>query len=177
MAEGENPRGERRPKKKLRLKVKTDIEYTEYEASYDCLQIDGITIGDKNDVKLIVRRIISAPREPPEFVVKAGVMVTNHISGAINSRAREAWAGVGVEFGDNESLRLSASLHFYIDDDTEEAGWVGEAKADFSGFDGYMVDSSHSVVKRLSFGKEVDVMAVYRALLVVARHAYNAYPS
>jgi len=170
-AQGQNPN-----KKRVFFKVKVGSEYTEYKAVYDGYEFEGVTMGDKKDVKDVVRRMILAPAELPDYVVKAAVMVSSHISSAVTSRAWEAWAGVGVEFGDDERLKLSASLYYYIDDDTDEAGWAGEVVASFSGYDGLMVDASHKVVKRVEFGPEVDVMGLYRTLLKVARHAYNAYP-
>jgi hypothetical protein len=80
-----------------------------------------------------------------------------------------------VEFGDNESLKLSANLYYYIDNDTDECGWTGEVVASFSGYDGLVVDAYHRVTKRVDFGVDVDVMALFRMLLRAARHAYNAY--
>jgi hypothetical protein len=164
-------------KKRMFLKVKVGSEHTEYKASYDGLEFEGVTMGDKKDVKDVVRRIILAPNDPPDFVVKAAIMVTNHVSSAAHSRAWEAWGGVGVEFGDDEKLKLSASLYYYIDDDTNEAGWHGEVAATFSGYDGLLADSMHKVVKSIDFGESVDVVGLYRLLLRVARHAYNAYPA
>jgi hypothetical protein len=176
MARTKNSQGDGQHKKKVLFKVKVGDEYTEYKAVYGDIQIEGHTMGDKKDIKDVVRRIILAHKELPDYVVRAAVMVTNHISSAVHSRAWEAWAGVGVEFGDDERLKLSASLYYYIDDDTDEAGWAGEVVATFSGYDGLMVDASHKVIKNVDFGPDVDVLALYRTLLTVARHAYNAYP-
>jgi hypothetical protein len=175
MAGTKTTSGESPNKKKVLFKVKVGDEYTEYKAVYGDIQIEGHTMGDKKDIKDVVRRIILAPNELPDYVVRAAVMVTNHISSAVHSRAWEAWAGIGVEFGDDERLKLSASVYYYIDDDTDEAGWAGEVVATFSGYDGLMVDASHRVIKNVDFGPDVDVMALYRILLTVARHAYNAY--
>jgi hypothetical protein len=166
-------RGESPNKKKVLFKVKVGDEYTEYKAVYGDIQIEGHTMGDKKDIKDVVRRIILAPNELPDYVVRAAIMVTSHISSAVHSRAWEAWAGIGVEFGDDERLKLSASLYYYIDDDV--AGWAGVVVATFSGYDGLMVDASHSVIKNVDFGPDVDVVVLYRMLLAVARHAYNAY--
>jgi hypothetical protein len=177
MARTKNSQGDGQHKKKVLFKVKVGDEYTEYKAVYGDIQIEGHTMGDKKDIKDVVRRIILAHKELPDYVVRAAIMVTNHISSAVQSRAWEAWAGVGVEFGDDERLKLSASLYYYIDDDADEAGWAGEVVATFSGYDGLMVDAGHRVIKNVDFGPDVDVMALYRALLTVARHAYNACPA
>ena len=177
MAKQKIPHGENTHKKKVYLKVKVSDGETRYNALYGGLEIEGVTMGDKNDVKDLVRRIILAPSDPPDNVIRAAILVTNHISSAIYSRAKHAWAGVAVEFGDNESITLSANLYYYIDDETEERGWAGEAVATFSGYDGLMVDSTHKVVKSLDFGEEVNVVGLFKTLVKLARHAYNAYPT
>jgi hypothetical protein len=175
MAGTKSSQGDGQHKMKVFFKIKVGDEYTEYKAVYGDIQIEGLTMGDKKDIKYVVRRIILAPNELPDYVVRAAIMVTNHISSAVHSRAWEAWAGIGVEFGDYEQLKLSASLYFYIDDDTDEAGWAGEVVATFSGYDGLMEDASHKVIKNVDFGPDVDAVALFRTLLRVARHAYNAY--
>jgi hypothetical protein len=177
MVRTETPQENGPRKKRIFFKVKVGGEYTEYIAVWDGLEIEGVTMGDKNDVKDVVRRIIRARNELPDSIIKAAIMVTNHISSAVNSRVWEAWAGVGVEFGDDERLKLSASLYYYIDDDADEAGWAGEVVATFSGYDGLMVDATHRVVDKVDFGESLDVVGLYRLLLRVARHAYNAYPA
>jgi hypothetical protein len=177
MARSDRTQWENTRKRKIFFKVRVGEEHTEYKAVYDGLELEGETMGDKNDIKDVVRRIILAPSDLPDSIVKAAITVTSHVSSAIYSRAKEAWAGIGVEFGDNESLKLSASLYYYIDDDTDESGWAGEVAASFSGYDGLVVDSYHRVIKRVDFGEDVDVMALFRMLVRVARHAYNAYPT
>jgi hypothetical protein len=177
MAKQKIPHGEPTHKKKVYLKVKVSDEETQYKALYDGLEIEGVTMGDKNDIRDLVRRIILAPSDPPDNVIRAAILVTSHISSAIYSRAKHAWAGVTVEFGDYESISLSARLYYYIDDETEERGWAGDASATFSGNDGLVVDSTHKVVKSLDYGEEVDVMDLFRTLVRLARHAYNAYPT
>jgi hypothetical protein len=175
MARTKIPQGEGQRKKKVFFKVRVGYEYTEYTAAYDGLEIEGLTMGDKKDIRDVVRRIILAVNDLPESVVRAAILLTNHITSAVHSNAKVAWGGMGVEFGDNESLKLGASLYYYIDDDNEGSGWAGEVVATFSGYDGLMVEGTHRVAKRVDFGEEVDVVGLYRTLLRVARHAYNAY--
>jgi hypothetical protein len=177
MAKQKTPHGERAHKKKIYLKVKISDEETQYKALYDGIQLEGITMGDKKDIKDLVRRIILARSDPPDSVIRAAILVVNHISSAVHSDSKHAWAGVTMEFGDYESISLSADLYYYIDDETEERGWAGEAVATFSGNDGLMVDSTHKVIKSLDFGEALDVMELFRVLVKVARHAYNAYPA
>jgi hypothetical protein len=177
MVRTETPQENGSRKKKVFFKVKVGSEHTEYKAAYDGLEFEGVTMGDKKDVKDIVRRMILAHDDPPDSVVRAAILVTNHMSSAVYSRAKDAWAGVTVEFGDYESIALSGRLYYYIDDETEERGWTGYVSATFSGNDGLVVDSTHKVVKSVDFGESVDVMELFRLLMRVARHAYNAYPT
>jgi hypothetical protein len=178
MARANTPQREGRGKKKVFFKVRVGEEYTEYKAVYDGYEFEGVTMGDKNDVREIVRRILRAVNDPPERVVRATVLVVDYIASAVNSGAEVAWGGMAVGFGQNERLKLGANLHYLVVDDPEDlGGWVGEVMASFDGSDGFMVESFHKVVKRVLFGDEVDVMRLYRELLRVARHAYNAWPS
>jgi len=164
-------------KKRVFLKVRAGGAETEYTAVYEDLEFGGLTRGGKDDVKKVLRRIIRAYNEPPEDVVKAAIMVINHILSAVNLGIKEAWAGVSVELGDNDKLTLRIYLYHYIDNEKDESGWAGEVKASFSGYDGMLVDSSHTVIKRVNYGEDVDAMGLYRELIRVARHAYNAWPS
>jgi len=175
MARHETPQGP--TKKRVFLKVKVGEEYTEYVASYEGVQIEGLTMGGKEDIKDVVRRVIRAYNEPPDIVVRAAVSVVNHVMSAVRLGAKVVWGGVGVEFGDDERLKLSVYLYSYIDDETDQHGWEGEVVASFSGYDGIMVDSSHKVVKKVSYGREIDYMGLYRELIKVARYAYNFWPS
>ena len=173
MTRAKIPQGER---KKVFFKIKVGEEYTEYEAAYNGLKIEGVTMGDKNDVRDVVRRIISARREPPERVVKAATGVVSYVVSAIHLGAKDVWGGMAVEFGDDERLKLSVNIYYYIDDDNDTSGWAGEVAATFDGYDGLVIDATHKVSKSVSF-KEVNAAALHKTLLEVAKHAYNAWPS
>jgi hypothetical protein len=178
MARGNTEHGEGPTKKKVFLKVRVGEEHTEYTAAYDGLKFEGVTMGDKDDVKAVVRRMIRAVNELPDSVVKAAILVVNHVASTVSHGAKMTWGGLAVEFGDDERLKLGASLSYIVDDDPEEPeGWVGELMATFSGYDGIMVDSFHKVQMSVSLGVQIDYIRLYRDLLRIARHAYNAWPS
>jgi hypothetical protein len=164
-------------KKKVFLKVRAGGAETEYTAVYKDLEIGGLTRGGRSDVKKVLRRIIRAYNDLPEDVVRAAITVINHILSAVNLGVKEAWGGVSVEVGDNDKLTLRISLYHYIDNERDESGWAGEIKASFIGYDGLFADSSHTVIKRVNYGEDIDAMSLYRELIRVARHAYNAIPS
>ncbi len=175
MAEAKIPQGEK-PRKKVFFKIKVGEEYTEYTAFYESLKIEGVTMGDKKDIKDVVRRIIFGDNELPEKIIRAAMGVASYVVSAIHTGAEEAWGGMAVEFGDDERLKLSAELYYHIDDNEDLSGWAGEVVATFAGYDGLMVDAIHKVSKSVSFGKDVNAIELYRALLEVAKHAYNAWP-
>jgi hypothetical protein len=164
-------------KRKVFLKVRVSGAETEYTAAYEGLEFGGLTRGGKDDVKKVLRRIIRAYYEPPEDVVKAAVTVINHILSAVNIGAKEAWAGVSVELEDKDKLTLRIYLYHYIDNERDESGWAGEVKASFFGYDGMLPESTHTVIKRVDYGEDVDAFSLYRELIRVARHAYNAWGS
>jgi hypothetical protein len=163
-------------KKKVYFKMKKGEKYTEYVAVYEGLEIRGRTVGEKNEIKDVVRRIILAESEPPEGVLKAAIGVASYVASTVttNTRAEEVWGVVAVEIGLGDRLRLSVVLYQHADNNTDESGWAGEVSAEFAGNDGLIDKAIHKVIKWMDFGEEVDIMALYRELLRVSRHAYNA---
>jgi hypothetical protein len=166
-------------KKKIFFKMKKDEKYTKYTAVYEGLEIRGRTVGEKNEIKDVVRRIILAENEPPESVLKAAIGVASYVASTVttNTRAKEVWGVVAVDIGLNDRLRLYIVLYQYADNNTDESGWAGEVAAEFTGTDGLIDKATHKVIRWMNFGEDVDIMALYRELLRVSRHAYNAWGS
>jgi hypothetical protein len=182
MAKNNIKHREGRIKRRVFLKVVAGEGHTKYLAAYEGLEIEGVTKGGKDDVKEVLRRIIRAPNEPPDAVVRAAILVVNHIMSAVHSDVREVVSGVGIDLSDdNEMLKLKARLRYYVDNKTDHAflqtGWTGVVVASFFGHDGIAADSNHKVIKRVEYGRELDVIGLYRELVRVARHAYNAWSS
>ncbi len=172
-----NPRQESLQKIKIFLKVKLGKKYTEYKAVYKKLEIWGKTVGTKENVKDIVRRIISAPNTILDSgVTRAVIGLANYVVSmiSINSSSRVVWGVVEVACESGDRLKLGASLYYVTDYDAGKSWWCGEVEAVYYGNDGLIGGAIHKVVRRFKFKEEADIVRLYRELLRVARHAINA---
>ncbi len=179
MPQTKTKHGEGVNKKKAFFKVEVGEKFTEYKLVYGGLELWGRTVGTKENIKDIVRRIIQAHNEIPGGVANAAIVLANYIASmaSINSEARALSGSVEVvcELGGSvSSVRLGVNLYYHADYDTGESGWRGEVEAVFRGNDGYIGDAIHEVLRSVDFGDTIDVVHLYRELLKVARHAVNA---
>jgi hypothetical protein len=163
-------------KKKVFIKVKIGERFTEYKAVHQDLEIWGKTVGTKENVKDVVRRIISARKGVTYGVDKAAIGLAYYIASmvSINSDSRVIWGGTEVALGSGDRLKLAVGLYYVTDYDAGESWWRCEVEAVFHGNDGLIGGAIHKVVRRLNFKEVVDVARLYRELLGVARHALNA---
>jgi hypothetical protein len=175
MAETKTTRREGPHKKTIFLRVNTGEKFTEYKAVYKDLELWGKTVGTKENIKDIVRRIISADNGVPDGATKAAMGLANYvaITASINS-ARAVMGVVDVVYGPGDRLKLGAGLYYITDYNNGESMWRGEVEAVYHGNDGLIDNAIHKVVKRLEFGEVVDATRLYRELINVARHAINA---
>jgi hypothetical protein len=176
MAETKNPLREARQKKKIFLTVKIGERFTEYKAVHQELEVWGKTVGTKDNIKDVVRRIIAAHKGITYGVDKAAIGLANYAASmaSINTSSRVIWGGAEVALGSGDSLKLGVGLYYVTDYDTGDERWRCEVEAVFRGNDGLIGDAIHKVVSRLDFKEVVDVARLYRELLRVARHALNA---
>jgi hypothetical protein len=163
-------------KKTIFFKVNIGEKFTEYKAVYKDLELWGKTVGTKENIKDIVRRIISADNGVPDGVAVAAMGLANYIASTatINASSRVVMGIVEVVYGPGDRLKLGAGLYHITDYNNGESRWRGEVEAVYHGNDGLIVNAIHKVAKSLVFGEYIDVVALYRALLTVARHAINA---
>ena len=178
MAETQTKNREGPHKKTIFFKVNTGEKFTEYKAVYEDLELWGKTVGTKEDIKNVVRRIISADNGVPDSVAMAAMGLANYIaltaSISINASIREVMGAVEVVYGLDGRLKLGAGLYYITNYDDVESVWRGEVEAVYHGNDGLIDNAIHKVVKRLEFSEVVDATRLYRELLKVARHAINA---
>jgi hypothetical protein len=163
-------------KKTIFFRVNTGEKFTEYKAVYEDLELWGKTVGTKENIKDIVRRIISADNGVPDGAAVAAVGLANYVAtmATINASARVVMGAVEVAYGPGDRLKLGAGLYYVTDYNDGESMWRGEVEAVYHGNDGLIDNAIHKVVKRLEFGEVVDATRLYRELLKVARHAINA---
>jgi phage tail protein X len=176
MAETKTPRQEGSRKKTIFFKVNIGEKFTEYKAVYKDLELWGKTVGSKENIKGIVRRIISADNGVPDGVTMAARGLAIYIASmaSINASSRVVMGAVEVPYGLDGRLKLGASLYYITDYNKGESGWRGEVEAVYHGNDGLIDNAIHKVIRNVDFGPDVDVVALYRMLLAVARHAINA---
>ena len=163
-------------KKKVFFRVKLGEKFTEYKAVYGRVELWGKTVGTRDNIKDIVRRIIRAPNGIPDSVTNAAIGLSNYIASmaSINSSSRVVWGGVELVYGPGCRLKLGVGLYYVTDYDTGKGSmWRGEVEAVYMGNDGYIGNAIHKVVRPIVF-KEIDVVWLYCGLLRVARHAINA---
>jgi hypothetical protein len=162
-------------KKRVLFKVRVGENFTEYKAVYDGLEIWGKTVGTKENIKDLVKRIISAADTLPENAIRAAMGLANYVvsMASINPSARVVLGGVEVVYGPGDRLKLGAGLYYITDYDVGGSRWRGEVEAVYYGNDGLTVNAVHKVVRRLDFKEVVDAVSLYRELLRVARHAIN----
>jgi hypothetical protein len=163
-------------KKTIFVRVNIGEKFTEYKAVYEDLELWGKTVGTKENIKDIVRRIISAGNGVTDGVTKAAIGLANYVAtmASINASARVVMGAVEVVYGPDDRLKLGASLYYITDYNEGESVWRGEVEAVYHGDDGLIDNAIHKVVKRLEFGEVVDATRLYHELLKVARHAINA---
>jgi hypothetical protein len=163
-------------KEKVFFKVNVGEKFTEYKAVYKDLELWGKTVGTKENIRDIVRRIISADNEVPVGVTMAAVGLANYIAttASVNASSRVVMGAVEVAYGGLDRLKLGASLYYITDYNDGESAWRGEVEAVYHGNDGLIDNAIHKVVKRLEFSEVVDATRLYIELIKVARHAINA---
>lgn len=176
MAKTKIPQRAAQQKKKVFIKVKVGEKFTVYKAVCQELEIWGKTVGTKDNIKNIVRQIISAHKGITYGVDKAAIGLANYIASMalVNSSSRVVVGVVEVALGSGDTLKLGVGLYYVTDYDTGESGWRGEVGAVYFGNDGYIGNAIHKVVRRLDFKEVVDVARLYCELVRVARHAFNA---
>jgi hypothetical protein len=162
--------------KRVFFKVKIGEKYTEYSAIHWELEIWGKTVGTKDNIKDVVRRIILARKGVTYGVDKAAIGLANYIASmaSFDPGSRAIWGGAEVALGSGDTLELAVGLYYVTDYDSGDSWWRGEVEAVFYGNDGLVGDAVHKVVRRIDFREVVDVARLYRELVRVARHALNA---
>jgi len=142
----------------------------QYAAKSGDLEISGTTT-DRIFYKETVKRIISAPRDPPDDVYKMADLVVKHVETAVAGLGAD-YVTIGMAVGVAMGTKLM--LHVYLTYLHDRGIWRGAVEATFEGRDGRHSEGTHVVKKRVEFS-DVDAESLRREILRAARHAYNAY--
>jgi hypothetical protein len=148
-------------------KTRDGVHYT---ARHNDLEVSGYT-SDKVFYRETVQRILSAPREAPDSVYRIAELVVRHVSAAVAELGAD-YVTVGMAAEVECCARLT--VHVYLTYLHDVGTWRGAVEATFEGRDGRS-EGVHVVKKRIEFSGDVDIEALRREVIRVARHAYNAY--
>jgi hypothetical protein len=182
---------------RLYVRVDTRSGWSRYRAWANGIGIEfsGVVNGYAKDVETILRRMIRAPWEPPDVVIKTAKLVFEHlalyfqhmdvmgddmIGTAVDYVDPEAWWAGFTLFIEVETQRvftLGRAADGKEDLGPAQSGWVMTFIAKYEGYDGYSSDGEHEVRRRVGFQGRVDPNVVWNEIMRVVRHAVNAMPT
>jgi hypothetical protein len=164
-----------------------------YRAWANDIEFKGVTSAYPKEVEEILRRMIKAPWEPPEVVVRTAKLVFEHIEHYLRHSDvfGDDFIGTSADYEDPEDIWASFTL--YIEVETQRVyiiertadngigpakpGWVMTFIAKYKGYDGYDGDGEHEVRRRVGFKDYIDPNVVWSEMMRVIRHAVNAMPT
>ena len=152
-------------------KTPSGVHYR-HVAERGSFEVSGHT-SDRIFYEEIVRRIVSAPRDPPEDVYKIADLVVKHVSTAVAELGADY---VSMGMATEVAIGARLSIHIYLTYLHDDEIWMGSIEATFDGRDGRHSEGTHVVKKRVEFAEIIDAAEALRGEIIrVARHAYNAY--
>jgi len=140
----------------------------QYAARSGDLEISGTTTVFYKET---VERIINAPREPPEDVHKMAEFMAKHVETAVAEFGAD-YVTMGMATEVACCTRLT--LHIYLTYLHDEEIWRGAVESSYDGRDGPHSTGVHVVKKCIEFSGDIDIEALKREMIRVARHAYNS---
>jgi hypothetical protein len=181
---------------RLHVRVDPRSGWSRYYAWTGGIEFSGYTPGYAKDVEEILRRMIIAPWEPPDTIIRTAKLVFEHVEHYLQhiDVLSDDFIGTAVDYEDPEAPYASFTL--YIEVETKqvfiidrivsggkevlgpaELGWVMTFIANYEGYDGFGGDSKHKVKRRVGFKGRVDPNVVWSEMMRVIRHAVNAMPT
>jgi len=149
------------------LKTPSGVQYVARRGE---LEVSGHTT-DRIFYEETVRRIISAPRDPPSDVHKIADLIVKHVATAVAKLGADY---VSMGMAAEVAIGARLSIHVYLTYLRDDEIWRGSVEATFDGRDGRHSEGTHLVKKRIEFS-DIDAEALKREIIRVAKHAYNAY--
>jgi hypothetical protein len=181
---------------RLYVRVDSRSGWSHYRAWANGIEFSGETAAYAKEVEEILRRMIKAPWEPPEVVVRTAKLIYEHIEHYLQhiDVMGDDFIGTAVDYEDPEAPYASFTL--YIEVETQrvhiidrvvsngkerlgpaEPGWVVTYIMTYEGYDGYDGHGKHVVKRSVGFKGRVDPNVVWSELMRVVRHAVNAMPT
>jgi len=195
MAKKGDKGGEVSERDRLYVRVVSHPGWSTYRAWGDGIEFKGTTLGYRNEVLKILRRMVRAKAEPPEVAVSTAKLLFEHIEAylrhtdvlgddlvgtAVEYNGRSPYSGFTL-FIDVSTKQVDIMDHLVSgggeDLGPAEPGWLVTVTATYEGYDGSDGNGRHTVRRRALFKGRIDPDAVWRELLATVRRAVNALPT
>jgi hypothetical protein len=184
----------------LYLRVVSHPGWSKYRAwgidNRGIIEFRGTTGGYAKDIEEILRRMVKAPQEPPEVVVRTAKMLFAHFEAYLRhiNVYIDDFVGTAVEYKDPESPYRSFELFMemrtarvdvmdrVVTESGEvlgpaEPGWVVVISCEYRGYDGVDGGGNHVVTRKIAFRGRINPEVVWAEMMRVVKYAVNALPS
>ncbi len=181
---------------RLYVRVTTHPGWSNYHAWGTCdsgdIRFKGSTGAYTKEIYEILKRMIAAPQEPPEVVVKTARLLFEHFESELRyvNVTDNSFVGTAVEYDDPESPYKSFTLYMDVERQYVDVvdlitdgvrlvgpGWVVSINTTYEGFDGFDGEGKHSIRLRIPFVGRIDSEMVWAELMRTIRMAVNALPT
>jgi hypothetical protein len=186
---------------KLYVRVVPHSGWSNYYGWLNChaggtIEFKGTTLGYREDILKILRRMVRAEAEPPEVVVRTARLLHEHIEAYLRhiDVMGDDLIGTAVDYVDPETPYRSFTLRMEVSTKQVDvmglvasgggehlgpavSGWLTAIVAEFKGYDGSDGNGRHMVRRKLVFKGRIDSEVVWRELLATVRRAVNALPT
>jgi hypothetical protein len=105
---------------KIIVTFQTDGETTSYTGRYEELEFKGVTVGNENDVREVLARMLTADKEPPESMASLLSLVASYVELIANMGVKYVTTSAGVEFREDGEVGVGVDI-FYVEGGGDDA--------------------------------------------------------
>ncbi len=102
------------------VNIQTDGETTSYIGRYEELEFKGVTVGNENDVREVLARMLTADKEPPESAASLLSLVAGYIELMANMGVKYVTTSAGVELREDSEVGVGVDI-FYVESGGDDA--------------------------------------------------------
>jgi hypothetical protein len=106
--------------RRIIVNIQTDGETTSYTGGYEELEFKGVTVGNKNDVREVLARMLTADKEPPESMASLLSLVAGYVELMANMGVKYVTTSAGVEFREDGEMGVGVDI-FYVEGGGDDA--------------------------------------------------------
>jgi hypothetical protein len=156
------------------IELKVGEEQSKYRAWVGNYVVHGITAGEKEAVKAVVRRIAEAKVDLIEQLKDMIAMVSEHVARASETHMVDIGVVMGTFFHLGEYMGVMVKLERL--NGAAGGRWWGRVRVMFKGADGNRALAKHVIERYVEFySNVVDYNKIYGILYDMARRVFNAY--